>query len=84
MSQPPFHATWTTLQNIDADRPWLRYGEILAAVKAAGLEVADADVRAEIKRLPRPEKRHGIFHYTPDHLAAVIERLRTAAPKETA
>lgn len=82
MSRPAFHATWTRLRSLDESRPWLGFRELYAAVRAAGIKASTWKVRRELARLPKPERRHQMNHYTPEHLAAVIARLKTAAAKE--
>ena len=83
MTSPAYHTTWTRLQALDRDRDWLRFGEVWAAVKAAGIEVSEPRLRRELARLPKPPKRYGMFLYTPDHVAAVISAIPPAAAKET-
>jgi len=83
VTPPAFHSTWTRLQGLDRKRPWLRFGEILAAVQAEGLEVTVPEARRELAKLPRPPKRYGFLQYTPQHLAAVRAIAKAAAKKET-
>jgi len=72
--------TWRAIQGLDADRTWVSYGEIVAAVKAADIDVTDGMIRGVLKRLPRPEvKRYGMYQYSREHLAAVLEAFTTAA-----
>lgn len=72
--------TWRGIQGLDAARPWVSYGEILAAVRAAGIKATEGEVRGVLRRLPRPEvKRYGMYQYTHEHMAAVLEALTTAA-----
>lgn len=82
MTRPPFHSTWTRLRSLDDGRPWMRRSELLAAVKAAGVEVTEWRLRKELARLPRPEKRHAMYRYSPAHLAAVVQALRSAANRK--
>lgn len=84
MSRPDFHVTWTRLRALDESRPWMGFQELYGAIQAAGLEVSTWKVRRELARLPRPERRYQMNRYTPEHLAAVIERLKNAAAKEQA
>lgn len=79
MTKPAFHSTWTRLQGLDRRRDWVTYGEILASVKAAGIDARPGTVRRILRALPQPTKAYGMFLYTPDHRAAVIQALSPAA-----
>lgn len=83
MTRPAFHSTWTRMQGLDGRRRWLRFGEIAAAVKAAGLEVSETRLRNALTALPRPEKRYGMYLYTRHHMAAVVEGFLAAAQEWT-
>lgn len=77
----PWHQTWTRMQRLHEERPWLTFGEILASVRAEGLEVGTFQARQELAKLPRPRRVGGNYQYTPEHLAAV-RAIATAAVKE--
>lgn len=76
--------TWRGIQGLDADRSWVSFGEIHAAVREAGIEVTEWYVRRELRRLPRPAvKRYGMYRYTREHMAAVLEALTSAANEDS-
>jgi hypothetical protein len=58
----------------DQQRTWSRMSDLLAAAEAAGRVMNRYEVRRAIAHLPRPTvKRYGHWHYTDEHLEAVIE-----------
>lgn len=64
----------------DQARTWCRMSDLLAAAAAAGRAMTRYEVRLAIAHLPRPTvKRYGHWHYTNEHLEAVLEVARRGA-----
>lgn len=61
----------------DADRTWLRCSDLVAAAAKAGRPMTRWQIARVLARLPRPAvKRYGHYHYTQEHLDAVVDAAR--------
>lgn len=64
--------TWTRLRD-EAGRDWVRCSDLIDATLVSGRRWTRRQVMEAIAHLPRPAvKRHGHWHYTREHLAAVV------------
>ena len=66
---------WRTFSELrgDVGRDWLRWSDLLAAARAAGVRSGPRQIRSLILRTCQPpERRYGHFRYRQEHLDAVL------------